>query len=84
MEVFPRFYLRGPLDRVVRVVGVAQLWGRVVQHEHGYRAEYARPLPLLAVPSMTRIRETEGLLDAIAKRYAIRLVTCIGDLGRAG
>jgi len=84
LEISPQFYQRGPLDRVVRVVGVAQLWGRVVQHEHGYRAEYARPLTLLAVPPLTRIRDAERLLDAVARRYAIRLVTRIGDLGGSG
>ena len=80
LELSPHFHQRGPLDRVIRVAGVVQLWGRVVQHEHGYRAEYARPLKLLTVPSLARSRDAEGLLDAIAERYAIRLVTRVEDL----
>ena len=83
LELSPQFYQRGPLDRVMRVAGVVQLWGRVVQHEHGYRAEYARPLKLLAVPPLARLRDTESLLEAIAERYAIQLVTRVEDLARA-
>ena len=83
LELPPQFYQRGPLDRVIRVAGVVQLWGRVVQHRHGYRAEYARPLKVLAGPPPTRIRDAEDLLDAIAERYAIQLVTCVEDLARA-
>jgi hypothetical protein len=83
LELPPQFYQRGPLDRVIRVAGVVQLWGRVVQHKHGYRAEYARPLKVLAGPSLTRIREAGGLLDAIAERYAIQLVLRVEDLARA-
>ena len=37
------------LDRAV--VGEVELWGKIVEHEHGYRAQYARPhalwLPLV-------------------------------------
>jgi hypothetical protein len=83
LELSPQFYHRGPVDRVMRVAGVVQLWGRVVQHEHGYRAEYARPLKMLAGPSLTRLRVAGDLLDAIADRYAIRLVTRAEDLARA-
>jgi hypothetical protein len=84
LEASPQFYQRGPLDRVLRVVGVANLWGHVVQHEHGYRAEYARPVAVLAVPSLTRLRDAEALLDAVAHRYAVRVVTRVGDLGGTG
>lgn len=80
LELSPYVYRRGPMDRVLRVAGVVQLWGRVVQHEHGYRAEYARPLKLLTVPSLARLPDTARLLDAIATRYAVQLVTRAEDL----
>jgi hypothetical protein len=83
LELSPQLYQRGPLDRVLRVAGVVQLWGRVVQHEHGYRAEYARPLKLLTVPSLMRSRDAEALLEAIAERYAIQRVTRVEDLAGA-
>ena len=83
LTLSPHFCQRGPLDRVLRVAGVAQLWGRVVQHDRGYRAEYARPLRLLTIPSLLRVRDTEGLIEAVAKRYRILLVTRAEDLGRA-
>jgi hypothetical protein len=82
LRVSPHICQRGPLDRVMRVTGVAQLWGRVVQHDRGYRAEYARPLRLLTIPSLVRVRDTEGLLEAVAQRYRIPLVTREEDLRR--
>ena len=83
LKMSPHICQRGPLDRVMRVAGVAQLWGRVVQHDRGYRAEYAQPLRLLTVPSLLRVRDTEGLLEAVARRYRISLVTRAEDLSRA-
>jgi hypothetical protein len=83
LKLSPHVFQRGPLDRVMRVAGVAQLWGHVVQHDRGYRAEYARVLRLLTVPSLVRARDTEGLLEAIAERYRIPLVTRAEDLRRA-
>lgn len=83
LKISPHICQRGPLDRVMRVAGVAQLWGRVVQHDRGYRAEYARPLRLLTVPSLMRVRDTDGLLEAVARRYGIPLVTRAEDLSRA-
>jgi hypothetical protein len=62
---------------------VAQLWGRVVQHDRGYRAEYARPLRLLTIPSLVRVRDAEGLLEAVARRYRIPLVASAEELNRA-
>lgn len=83
LKMSPHICQRGPLDRVLRVAGVAQLWGRVVQHDRGYRAEYARPLRLLTIPSLVRVRDTEELLEAVADRYRISLVTRVEDLARA-
>jgi hypothetical protein len=41
-------YLRGRDDPPVvrRVLGRVALWGRVVEHEHGWRASHALPLEL--------------------------------------
>ena len=82
LELSPHLYQRGPLDRVLRVAGVVQLWGRVVQHEHGYRAEFARPMRLLAIPSLVRERD-QSLLDAIVRRYAVQIVSGLDDLSAA-
>jgi len=73
---------RGPLGDPCQVVGVVFLWGRVIQHEHGYRAEYARPLKLLAGPALWRGREVRLLIEAVAHRYAIELVSEVGELTR--
>jgi hypothetical protein len=85
MEMSPQIYQRGLFERVVHVFGTVLLWGRVIQHEHGYRAEYARPLKLLTVPSLVRVsrsvsRDTDRLLDAVAKRYSMQLVARAEEL----
>jgi hypothetical protein len=61
-------------------LGVVLLWGRVIQHTDGYRAEYARPLKLLRVPAQRHADRVNTLLDAIAERYTIRIVTRATDL----
>jgi hypothetical protein len=63
------------VNRGVHVAGEVLLWGRVIRHEHGYRAEYARPLKLMTVPSALRDRYIGHLLAAAAERYAIQLIT---------
>jgi hypothetical protein len=42
-------YLRGRDEpgTVARVLGRVLLWGRVVEHEHGWRASHAAPLDLV-------------------------------------
>ncbi len=59
----------------IPICGVVQLWGRVVQHEHGFRAEYARPLQLVEAPSLWRGREEKRLLDAVVRRYQLAIVS---------
>ena len=53
-------YLRGRDEpaTVARVLGRVQLWGRVVEHERGWRAERARALDVWLPP------ELDGALDA--------------------
>jgi hypothetical protein len=72
----------GPRGDPGTVVGVVLLWGRVIQHEGGYRAEYARPLKLLAGPPLRRGPEGRPLLEAVAERYAVELVSEMGELVR--
>jgi len=64
------------------VVGVVLLWGRVIQHAHGYRAEYARPVTLFAAPAQLRGRESRAVIEAAAHRYAIELVSDVEELTR--
>jgi len=64
------------------VGGTVLHWGRVVRHSHGYRAEYARPLKLLAVPYLRK--EMQELLVATAQRYKIEIVRRLGSLGVGG
>ena len=63
----------------VYVLGAVLLWGRVVQHGQGYRAEYGRPLRLLTTPPLSS-NGIRSLLDAIATRYDLSLVTRVEEL----
>jgi hypothetical protein len=56
-----------------RVLGAVVLWGRVVVHEHGLRAEHGRPVALLDEPGA----HAAELRRAAAEAYGIPL------LGRA-
>ncbi len=62
----------------IHVCGTVMLWGRVIQHTHGYRAEYARPMQLLATPSIDR--EKRYLLHAVAERYGLPVVQHLREL----
>ena len=54
------------------VVGEVQLWGRVIEHERGYRAQFARPcalwLPVVFAAQSPRI---EDVVDALSRRSAL-------------
>ncbi len=56
------------------VAGVVQLWGKVVQHEHGFRAEFTRPLELVHGPTVCRSREERRLLQALLERYHLPML----------
>jgi hypothetical protein len=58
-------YLRGRDDpgTVTRVLGRVALWGKIVEHEHGWRAQYAYPLDVYTGDRELRIR-LSSLLDA--------------------
>jgi hypothetical protein len=45
------------------VWGTVKLWGRVIEHEHGYRAEYAYPADLCC--------ETEGQAKRVSDLYGV-------------
>lgn len=64
------------------VVGVVLLWGRVIQHTHGYRAESARPRMLVVAPSQLHGRENRVLIEVLADPYALELVSDLDDLPR--
>jgi hypothetical protein len=61
-------YLRGRNDPGVvgRVLGRVLLWGTVIEHEHGWRAERAQPLELWLPPELDGL----GALYGAAERAA--------------
>jgi len=73
---------RGRLVASWPAAGVVLLWGRVIQHAHGYRAEYARPVKICAAPAPLRGRESRAVIEAVAHRYAIEFVADVAELTR--
>ncbi len=55
----------------VFVVGLVSLWGRIVEHEHGWRGEFAYPRVLFSV------REVAGVNGRASERQAAR---CLAEL----
>jgi hypothetical protein len=43
------------------VIGAVALWGRVVEHETGYRAQHARPIALLEGYGARRVADAYGV-----------------------
>ena len=51
------------------IVGAVHLWGRIIEHETGYRAQYARPLALMDWNKIS------GLLPSVARLYDIPILS---------
>jgi hypothetical protein len=56
------------------MIGAVALWGRVVEHEWGYRAQHARPVALLEGFGAQRLADAYG----IPLLSAGELVACVG------
>ena len=64
--------------RRIRCWGVVEGWGRVVEHEKGFRALHMRPLALSALfPADVK------LLEDLAAAYEIPLLMSVGEVRRA-
>jgi hypothetical protein len=55
------------------VIGRVQLWGRIVRHEHGYRAQFAYPGDLVVVELEPGV-DGERVGETLRERYAVPLV----------
>jgi hypothetical protein len=62
-----RTYLRGRdgPTTIARVLGRVLLWGRVVEHEYGWRAERAYPLELIVPPELDGAFEEYGVQSSL-------------------
>jgi hypothetical protein len=61
--------------------GIVQGWGRVIEHECGWRAEYAQPVALLRpgsrlrpAPLRPRSRRRAREVEALAETYGVPLI----------
>lgn len=72
MAADPEGPLRGAAVPYVHVVGVVALWGRVEVHEHGYRAQFSRPLGLVLGEQWERA--------SLPLRVRYGVDTAIGDI----
>jgi hypothetical protein len=69
------------------VLGEVGLWGRVIEHEHGFRAEYAYPINLrwtrpCPMPGFPRPTAAIARLTALAEAYGIPLIVEDGDANK--
>jgi hypothetical protein len=66
-------YLRGRDEpaTVARVLGRVQLWGRVIEHEAGWRAERARALEVWLPPELDGALADYGLVEISARSARI-------------
>lgn len=55
------------------VLGEVQLWGRVWPHEHGYRAEFAKPVALYRPTRAYRPTIFGDPIDALAAHYRLEV-----------
>lgn len=51
-------------------VGRVKLWGQIIEHELGYRAEFSKPIQILSV-RWHKLGGAVGTVEEIAKRYGI-------------
>ena len=61
-------------ESVPEMYGAVALWGAVIEHELGYRAEWAYPLALWAPPSPMPGFPTNPLLVQVAEAYGVPLL----------
>ena len=56
------------------VIGEVRLWGRVIEHEHGYRAQFARPTALwLPVGYASQSLGIQEVVDSLSRRSALEV-----------
>lgn len=74
LEAFPRYTKEWSGQRRVafEIVGTVSLWGRVIQHEDGYRAQHAYPYSLWVKPP-THGRHSRDTVELACSKLAMRL-----------
>lgn len=61
-------FVRQVEGRVCVAIGRVSLWGRVVEHERGYRGQYAYPYDIFLIDG------THEIARSLASRYAVDVV----------
>jgi len=60
---------------ITLVCGPVELWGRVIPYEHGYRAEYARPVGPLKLLKWTAVSQLVlQVADKLADTYGVEVL----------
>jgi hypothetical protein len=60
---------RAETNKMVKIIGTVALWGHVLQHEKGYRAEYGYPQSILSID--TNPEDAEHLGNWLETTYGI-------------
>lgn len=70
MVIFGRSHM--PIDKPAMLTGTVFLWGDVVEHERGYRAEYARVRSLdWLYPDETMMGKEQETLNDLRQKYGV-------------
>lgn len=56
---------------VLTVTGQVSLWGLVIPHEHGWRAEYAYPYGLHVHPGIAGVEEAQRIARVLSSVYGV-------------
>ena len=68
----------------VRISGTVALWGKVIEHEHGYRAQYAYPYqlkfpryrsPMPGFPDPPSLSNLDSIRENLEKQYGITTIS---------
>lgn len=71
VTAFPSQSTEGEVYRPIYAVGRVALWGEVIEHEDGWRAECGRILELKGLLSTQSRDKTIGIFEALKEKYKV-------------
>src|SRR5439155_98883 len=83
LDDYVRFLAGNLLKKRLLVFGRVSLWGRVVEHDLGWRASHAFPERLFVIPGRVDARTVEATIRGLG-RYGVAVVRCADRRRRMG
>jgi hypothetical protein len=60
-----------------RVIGSVAMWGEVVEHQHGWRSEYAAVQSITEITGDISLLSSQWLLQDLREKYCCKVVTAL-------